>query len=85
VFLDGDEGRTSVGMDCSWYPTFLQAFFESHAAADLPIWHVVKTERTTGKMQAPSGEGDWEATWAKLTALQAADPANQYDMIGGRP
>lgn len=39
----------------------------------------------TCKMQALSSEGDWDATWARLTALQAADPANQYDMIAGRP
>ena len=86
VALEGDEGLTSIGMDCSWYKTFLQAFFESHAAADLPIWHVVKTERTTGKRQALCGEGDWGSTWAKVTALRAADPAYQYDydMIAGR-
>jgi hypothetical protein len=84
VFLEGDEGLTSIGMDCSWYTTFLQAFFESHAAAELPIWHVVKTERTTGEMQALSGEGDWDSTWAKVTALRGSDPANEYNMITGR-
>jgi hypothetical protein len=78
VFLEGDEGRTSIGMDCSWYTTFLQAFFESQAATDLPIWRVFKTEGTTGEMQAISGEGEWDATWAKVMALRESDPANQY-------
>lgn len=78
VFLEGDEGRTSMGMDCSWYTTFLQAFIESQASTDLPIWRVFKTERTAGKMQAISEEGGWNATWAKVMALRESDPANQY-------
>ena len=79
VFLEGDEGRTSMGMDCSWYTTFLQAFSESHAAAGLPIWRVFKTNRTTGEVQALSDGGEWDATWAKVMALRVSDPANQYD------
>src|SRR5262245_25590122 len=78
VFLEGDERRMSIGMDCSWYTTFLQAFFESSAATDLPIWRVFKTEGTAGEMQAISDEGEWDATWAKVMALRESDPANQY-------
>src|SRR5436309_3024032 len=57
VLLEGDERRTSIGMDCSWYTTFLQAFFESQAATDLPIWRVVKSEGTAGEMEAVTDEG----------------------------
>jgi hypothetical protein len=78
VFLEGDEGRTSIGMDCSWYTTFLQAFFESQAATDLPIWRVFKRVGTAGEMEARSDEGEWNATWAKVMALRESDPANQY-------
>jgi hypothetical protein len=79
VCLDGDEWRMSIGQDCSWYTTFLQAFFESMAATDLPIWRVFRTEGTSGKTQAISGEGEWDATWAKVMALRESDPVNRYD------
>ena len=78
VFLEGDERRPSIGMDSSWFTTFLQAFFESQAAIDLPIWRVFKMKETTGEMQAISGEGEWDTTWAKVMALRESDPANQY-------
>jgi hypothetical protein len=68
-------------MDCSWYATFLQAFFESQAATDLPIWCVFKTEGTAGKMEAITDEGEWDATWAKVMALRESDRANQYHCL----
>jgi hypothetical protein len=79
VFLEGDDGPTSMGMDSGWFTTFLRAFFDSHAAADLPIWRVFKTELTTGEMHAISGEGEWGTTWAKVIALRESDPASRYD------
>lgn len=78
VFLEGDEARTSIGMDCSWFTTFLQAFFESSAATTLPIWRVFKTDTATRTQRAISDEGDWEATWAKVMALRVSDPASSY-------
>ena len=78
VFIGGDEEHSSIGMDCAWYTTFLQAFFESGAATDLPIWRVFKTEGSTGKTHAISDEGEWDATWAKVKALREADPSNRY-------
>src|SRR5262245_14190114 len=41
IWLDSE---ASMGADCCWYTTFLQAYFESRAACDLPIWRVFKTE-----------------------------------------
>jgi hypothetical protein len=79
VFLEGDERLASIGMDSSWFATFLKASFESHAAADLPIWRVFKTERTTGETHAISGEGEWDTTWKNVIALRESDPANRYD------
>lgn len=81
VFLEGDEGRTSIGMDCSWYATFLQAFFESRAASELPIWRIFKTDRATSQMRAVSEEGEWDATWAEIMSLRDSDPANEYHCL----
>jgi len=78
VFLEGDEAYTSIGMDCSWYTTFLQAFFESQAATDLPIWRVFKTDPATREMRAISDEGAWDATWALVKSLRESDPASHY-------
>jgi hypothetical protein len=75
VDLEGD--YTSIGMDCGWFSKFLQAFFESHAASDLPIWRVFK-ETTTGEMHPISDEGEWDATWAKVMTLRESDPAGRY-------
>lgn len=78
VFLEGDEGRTSIGMDYCWYTTFLQVFFESRAASELPIWRIFKTNAATREMRAISAEGEWNATWAEIMSLRGSDPANQY-------
>jgi hypothetical protein len=79
VFLEGDPFRTSIGMDCSWYPTFLRAFFDSKAISDLAIWRVFKTDAATGVRQAISDEGAWDAIWAQVMALRESDPAGRYD------
>lgn len=78
VFLEGDEARTSIGMDCSWYTTFLQTFFESRAASEMPIWRIFKADPVTREMQAISDEGAWDATWAEIARLREADTASQY-------
>jgi hypothetical protein len=78
VFLEGDEAFTSIGMDCSWYTTFLQVFFESRAACELPIWRIFKMDPATRETQAISAEGEWDATWTKIMSLRKSDPANQY-------
>jgi hypothetical protein len=77
VFADAD--NTSMGMDSAWYSTFLEAVFESAAVTDLPIWRVFKSDTLGSTPRAISGEGEWDATWAKVKALREADPANRYD------
>ena len=76
MWLGGEEDRLSIGMDCSWFTTFLQAFFDCAAAAELPIWRVFKGDWE--KMQPISDEGEWDTAWAKVKALRESDPANQY-------
>jgi hypothetical protein len=66
-------------MDSGWFGTFLEAFFDSFAITDLPIWRVFKTESPDSKPHAISEEGEWDATWAKVKSLRKADPASRYD------
>src|SRR5262249_17538203 len=37
-----EEQYRSMGMDSGWFMTFLDAFFESFACVELPIWKVIK-------------------------------------------
>jgi len=39
-----DRGCQSMGMDSGWFTTFLDAFFESMACIDLPIWKAFSVE-----------------------------------------
>jgi len=78
VKLEGDEAMTSIGMDSGWFTSFLQAFFDSFAATNLPIWQVVKTDLDVDEVKIISGEGDWDETWAKIMDLRKSDPASGY-------
>ena len=67
--------RPSIGMDCAWYTRLLDAYFESFAAAELPIWRVFKRE--PDRTQTPiTDEGSWDATWERVYELRRSDPAN---------
>ncbi|MEQ1673412.1 MAG: hypothetical protein ABL893_21405 [Hyphomicrobium sp.] len=70
---------SSIGMDCSWYTTFVEAFFATSAAADLPIWRVFMTDGPLGERRSISDEGNWDTTFAKVRALRSEDPANRYE------
>jgi len=76
----GDEKHPSmsIGMDSGWYSKFLDAYFESCAASDLPIWRVFRTDKS-GVCEALTDEGGWEATWEEVYARRGADPACRYD------
>ncbi|HEY9104582.1 hypothetical protein [Chitinimonas sp.] len=68
----------SMGMDCGWYLTLTDAFFESAAATELPIWRVYKQTSGPYPGVALTDEADWESTWAKVYALRVADPTARY-------
>lgn len=68
----------SLGMDSEWFFTFIDAFFESTAATDLPIWRVFKQESDPYPGVALTGEADWESTWEKVHALRVSDPSGRY-------
>jgi len=76
----GDEKRKyfPMGMDSGWYPRFLDAYFESFAATELPIWRVFRTD-ASGTRELLTEEGSWEAAWQQVYARRGADPACRYD------
>jgi hypothetical protein len=78
VFLEGNEAQMSIGMDASWFTTFLQAYFDSQAVRELSIWRVVKTD-ASGKRHFLTGEGTWDETWSQVMALRKSDTASRYD------
>jgi hypothetical protein len=66
------------GQDSGWFTTFMEAFFDSYAVRDLPIWRVFR--RGADRVMEPvSEEGSWEETWEKVYALRNGDLQNQYD------
>jgi hypothetical protein len=77
VLLGGEE-LPSMGMDSGWFPTFMEAYFDSFPVTDLPIWRVFRT--TGSKAREPVTEEDsWDATWKRVYELRESDPASRYD------
>jgi hypothetical protein len=77
VGLDEDEQRNSMGMDSGWFTCLLDAYFDSHAAAELPIWRVFK-ETSSWPGEPVTEEGLWEVTWQRLEQYRKEDPASKY-------
>lgn len=71
VWLGGD--HMSMGMDSGWYPTFLDAYFESFAPTVLPIWRVIKND-PQGNPIPLTGEGGWDERWKEVEELKKTDP-----------
>ena len=65
----------SMGMDSGWFTSFLDAFFDSFACLELPIWRVFRTE-PDGTRTAVTDEGAWEPTWSLITIFGAATRPN---------
>jgi len=42
LFLEGP--RLSIGSDCGWFDRFLDAYFESPASSEIPIWEVFRQD-----------------------------------------
>ena len=77
VVLSGTE-HMSMSMDSSWFPRFLDAYFESMAASELPIWRVFQQIEDDYPGQPLSAEGAWESTWAEVERLRALDPESRF-------
>ena len=68
----------SIGMDSGWYGMFMEAYFESFAAADLPIWRIFKTDPKTGRIPI-STEQEWARAWKEIEGLGMRDLESRYD------
>jgi hypothetical protein len=68
----------SLGMDSGWFFTFIDAFFDSAAATELPIWRVFKQRAEAYPGLAITEEADWDTTWDMVYKLRAADPSARY-------
>jgi hypothetical protein len=68
----------SIGMDSNWYTNFLQAYFESFAASELPIWRVFKNDPSGGRLPI-TPESGWEDTWKQVMLLREQGSASRYD------
>ncbi len=75
--LSGSDGM-SIGMDSGWYGAFMDAYFESFAATDLPMWRIFRTSRETGRIPI-SAEQEWGRAWEEIEKLRARDPESRYD------
>jgi hypothetical protein len=67
-----------MGMDSAWYSSFLDAFFESFACVELPIWMVFRVEPDGARIPV-TGEGAWQATWDRIYDLRSRDPTKRYE------
>lgn len=77
VFLRG--AHLSIGMDSGWFGTFLEAFFESAASSELPIWRVFRREGHAFPGVPITAESSWHSTWEEVYRLRSEDPAHDYN------
>ncbi len=77
VLLRGTE-HMSMGMDSGWFPHFLDAYFDSKAVCELPIWRVYQQNDDDFLGQPLSDEGEWETAWATVERLRAQNPTIRY-------
>ena len=77
VMLSGSE-HMSLGMDCGWFETFLDAYFDSRPVTDLPIWRVFKQDGDDYPGSVLTDESDWDSTWNEVLKLRAQDPSARY-------
>lgn len=76
IHLGEDDGG-DIGMDSAWFLNFLDVFYESQSASQLPIWQVVKTS-AEGHKTVLTDDLPWQVAWDEIARLRAADPASQY-------
>jgi hypothetical protein len=77
LFMDDVKGRGSMGMDSGWFPTFMDAFFESFAATALPIWRLFLQD--DGWPGTPlTDEMTWDEAWAACSAARDSNSTSRY-------
>jgi hypothetical protein len=79
VALKADTAKDmSMGMDSGWFSTLLDAYFDSYASADLPIWRVFKAS-AAGIPEPITAEDTWDATWEQVNEFRKSDSTSRYD------
>jgi hypothetical protein len=78
VFLGGAE-HMSMGMDSAWFDYFMEAYFESAASMELPIWRVFRSENGQYPGEAITPEGSWDETWAEVMRLRGLGGQFKYN------
>ena len=78
LFLEGSE-YLSMGMDSGWFRHFLDAYFDSFAATELPVWRVFQQQGSALPRVPITDEDTWDATWAKVERLRKENPSFRYD------
>jgi hypothetical protein len=76
--LEGTE-HMSMGMDSGWFRSFLEAYFDSKAVTELPIWRVFQHQGTNYPGRAITAEGSWDDTWAEVMRLRETNDGFRYD------
>jgi hypothetical protein len=66
----------SMGMDSGWFKYFLDAYFDSAPATDLPIWRVFEGSFPGTPI---TDEDSWDATWAVVMRLRSETPQRQFN------
>lgn len=77
VFTTDLGSPPSTGRPDESYPRFLDAYFESKASAEVPIWRV-REGRTSFDGAWVTGELSWVEAWARVAKLRASAPHAPY-------
>ena len=76
VSLD-DNG--SMGSDAGWFGHFVDAYFDSRASTELPIWQVFRRRPGEPNGESISDEGSWDATWEAVMCLRSNEDGSIYE------
>lgn len=68
----------SMGMDSGWFRRFIEAYFDSFSATDLPIWRVVRWTKDDSCREPLTAELPWEEAWRILARFKEEDPERLY-------
>jgi len=78
VSASGGNRRNSMGMDSGWFPTFMDAYFESGVAVDLPIWRVFSLDDSWEIAQPLTEELPWAEAWDRCYNARQSDPNSRF-------
>ena len=78
LFLTGAK-HMSMGMDSAWFDYLMEAYFESKASSELPIWRVFRSQAGEYPGEAITAEGSWDDTWAEVLRLRGLKDQFRYN------